>query len=186
VQDFTGATQAYDRTVGLIRDLPKEDRPPPDTVKRLDGLAFQYEQLAANPVPRQERLRSLLRQVEVTATSVSVQFHFDSHKMTDAGLGQAENLFKLLKEERGMPKIHLIGHTDPKGTHEYNDDLSKRRANALKEFLTQRGYPPGNITTEGRGKREADRFVIYDRGKFTEEQVHQILRRVTLDLRQKK
>lgn len=184
-QDFAGASQAYDRALGLINGLPDKDRPKSDVVKRFDGLAFQYEQLSPNPVPRQEGLRSILRQVEVTPAPVSVQFHFDSHQMTEAGRAQAENLFKLLKDERGMPKIHLVGHTDPKGSHEHNDDLSRRRANALKDFLKEKGYPEANITTEGRGKREADKLQIYDRTKFTEDQIHQILRRVALDLRQK-
>jgi outer membrane protein OmpA-like peptidoglycan-associated protein len=184
VQDFAGASQAYDRAVGLISELPPTDRPQPDAVKRLDGLAFQFEQLSANPVPRKEGLRTFLRQVEPTPTAaVSVQFHYDSHQLTDAGRAQAENLFKLLKEERGMPRIHLVGHTDPKGSHEYNDDLSRRRANAVKDFLTAKGYPSGNITTEGRGKRDVDKLRIYDRTKFTEDQIHQMLRRVALDLR---
>jgi outer membrane protein OmpA-like peptidoglycan-associated protein len=186
VQDFAGASQAYDRAVGLINGLPRADRPQGDAVRRLDGLAFQYEQLSANPVPRREGLRSFLRQVEPTPTAaVSVQFVFDSDQMTEAGLAQAENLFKLLKEERAMPSIHLVGHTDPKGSHEYNDDLSRRRANAVKDFLMRKGYPSGNITTEGRGKREMDKLRIFDRTKFTEDQIHQMLRRVALDLRQK-
>jgi outer membrane protein OmpA-like peptidoglycan-associated protein len=184
VQDFVGASQAYDRAVGLIYDLPANDRPQPDAVRRLDGLAFQFEQLSTNPVPRKEGLVRFLRQVEPTPTAaVSVQFHYDSHQMTDAGRAQAESLFKLLREERGMPRIHLVGHTDPKGSHDYNDDLSRRRASAVKDFLTAKGYPPGNITAEGRGKRDMDKLRIYDRTKFTEDQVHQMLRRVALDLR---
>src|SRR5262245_52381166 len=41
LRDFSGASQAYDRAVGLIGGLPEGDRPQPLAVKRLDGLAFQ-------------------------------------------------------------------------------------------------------------------------------------------------
>jgi outer membrane protein OmpA-like peptidoglycan-associated protein len=187
LRDFSGASQAYDQVVSLANKLPERDRPTPNAIKRYDGLAFQYEQLADKPVPRQAGLRNYLqtdRSVQIAPASVSVQFHFDSDEMTGGGELQAESLFKLLNEQR-MPKIHLVGHTDPKGTHEYNDALSIRRAKALKVFLVKKGYRDSDITIDGRGKREADTFQVYDRDKFSKDQIHQILRRVALDSRHK-
>jgi outer membrane protein OmpA-like peptidoglycan-associated protein len=79
-----------------------------------------------------------------------------------------------------MPRVRLIGHTDPKGTDDYNDKLSMRRANAIKSYLTARGYPLDRIMTEGRGKRDIDKLKIVDKSQFTVDQIHEMLRRVEL------
>jgi outer membrane protein OmpA-like peptidoglycan-associated protein len=88
-------------------------------------------------------------------------------------------VLNLLKGE-DMPRLHLVGHTDPTGPDDYNDELSLRRAKAVRTFLTERGYPAGRITIEGRGERDADKLRISDRAEFTIDQIHQMLRRVDL------
>jgi len=50
--------------------------------------------------------------------------------------------------------IHVIGYTDSVGTDAYNDKLSERRANAVRDYLVSKGVNPSLIDTEGRGKRD--------------------------------
>ena len=49
----------------------------------------------------------------------------------------------------------MRGHTDSRGSDEYNDRLSQQRADAVKEFLEDR-YPNlrGRVHAVGRGERE--------------------------------
>lgn len=47
--------------------------------------------------------------------------------------------------------VKIIGHTDDVGAPEFNLDLSKRRAEAVKKYLVDKGIDPARITTEGRG-----------------------------------
>jgi OOP family OmpA-OmpF porin len=49
--------------------------------------------------------------------------------------------------------IHVIGYTDGIGTDAYNDKLSERRANSVRDYLVSKGVNPNQIDTEGRGKR---------------------------------
>lgn len=42
-------------------------------------------------------------------------------------------------------KVMLEGHTDPRGSREYNIGLGERRAKAVGEVLTSRGVNPGQI-----------------------------------------
>jgi outer membrane protein OmpA-like peptidoglycan-associated protein len=49
-------------------------------------------------------------------------------------------------------KLTLRGHTDPRGTPEYNLKLSDRRVGSTKNFLVQHGVPEGSIQTEGVGE----------------------------------
>ncbi|PKN51803.1 MAG: hypothetical protein CVU55_10170 [Deltaproteobacteria bacterium HGW-Deltaproteobacteria-13] len=48
--------------------------------------------------------------------------------------------------------IRVEGHTDSKGSDEYNMDLSKRRANAVKTLLVLRGVAESRIEVVGYGK----------------------------------
>jgi outer membrane protein OmpA-like peptidoglycan-associated protein len=44
------------------------------------------------------------------------------------------------------------GHTDSQGSTSYNQDLSQRRADAVRDYLVQRGYPADRIQALGKGK----------------------------------
>lgn len=51
-------------------------------------------------------------------------------------------------------RIKIIGHTDSDGSHEYNDDLSKDRAETVKAFFLELGLKPHKVTIEYRGKKD--------------------------------
>ncbi|MDA8413041.1 MAG: OmpA family protein [Desulfobacteraceae bacterium] len=44
------------------------------------------------------------------------------------------------------------GHTDSQGTESYNQGLSQRRADAVRDYLVQRGYPADHIQSRGQGE----------------------------------
>ena len=44
------------------------------------------------------------------------------------------------------------GHTDSRGSESYNQGLSQRRADAVRDYLVQRGYPANRIQTRGKGE----------------------------------
>lgn len=48
--------------------------------------------------------------------------------------------------------IVLQGHTDERGTREYNMALGERRANAVKSYLTMQGVSPSQIEVVSYGK----------------------------------
>ena len=49
-------------------------------------------------------------------------------------------------------KIMIEGHTDSRGSDEYNEALSERRAQAVADALATRGIAQDNLRTRGRGK----------------------------------
>jgi outer membrane protein OmpA-like peptidoglycan-associated protein len=53
-----------------------------------------------------------------------------------------------------VPARNLIveGHTDSQGSTSYNQDLSQRRADAVRDYLVQKGYPADRIQALGKGK----------------------------------
>ncbi len=71
----------------------------------------------------------------------------------DLQAGAHVNLEKLVNFLNQYPErgVHVEGHTDNIGAIEYNRNLSQRRADSVRHFLTQRGIASGRITTAGIG-----------------------------------
>jgi peptidoglycan-associated lipoprotein len=51
--------------------------------------------------------------------------------------------------------IKLVGHTDPRGSHEYNLGLGEHRADAVARELVKRKLARARIMTSSRGEMEA-------------------------------
>ena len=58
---------------------------------------------------------------------------------------------KTLKEY-GDVTVSVNGYTDSIGTDAYNQALSMRRANAVKEYLERQGVPASRMTVRGFGE----------------------------------
>jgi len=85
-----------------------------------------------------------------------VMFEFDSDHLVR---GESKQMLKYLAEHlnqaNGFSKLVVIGHTDSLGSEEYNDALSKRRAETIKKWLVEEQKVDANkISTEGHGERE--------------------------------
>jgi OOP family OmpA-OmpF porin len=48
--------------------------------------------------------------------------------------------------------VDVAGHTDSDGSAEYNEGLSERRANTVRDYLLNHGASPGNLTAHGFGE----------------------------------
>jgi outer membrane protein OmpA-like peptidoglycan-associated protein len=109
---------------------------------------------------------------------VPVQFQFDSIRFTSKGEQVAKYLLEYLLSAH-LPKVKLVGHTDAKGADAYNLGLSKRRAEAVRDYLIANGYT-GAIEIEGVG--ESDPFEPVDPESFANdpEAKDQLNRRVEL------
>ena len=55
---------------------------------------------------------------------------------------------------RPYPEILVIGHTDAVGNAQFNDHLSRQRAQRMRDDLVKRGIPADHIEVSSRGKRE--------------------------------
>jgi peptidoglycan-associated lipoprotein len=61
-------------------------------------------------------------------------------------------LVELLKVNKNLV-IELRSHTDSRGTDEYNDELSQKRAQSVVEFLVTRGIEPDRLVAKGYGEK---------------------------------
>lgn len=62
-----------------------------------------------------------------------------------------------LGSQAGSHRVTLEGHTDERGTREYNLSLGDQRADAVRRFLLAEGVPPDRLSTLSYGEeRPAD------------------------------
>ncbi len=80
----------------------------------------------------------------------NVFFDFDLYSLKKESRAELDRLTVFLQEN---PRIHLelAGHTDSKGSHDYNITLSRNRAKAVYDYLVKKGINPGRLTYVGYG-----------------------------------
>lgn len=93
------------------------------------------------------------RQAVTEKLTYAADAFFDFDKATLKPQGRA-TLDKFANDIRGIRIETLIttGHTDSIGPAAYNQRLSVRRANTVKNYLVMKGVPANLIVVEGRGE----------------------------------
>ncbi len=106
-----------------------------DYAKRIAGGDVYYTPLIKNPDG---------------GDMLVIYFDFDSNGLTERTkkqLGIVANLLKLDSRK----KVRLSGHTDGKGSDQYNQGLSENRAVSVKKYLATQGIKAEQIVTEAHG-----------------------------------
>jgi len=88
-----------------------------------------------------------------------VLFGFDRSDLSTAAKGNLDKLKNVLVKYPDT-NIEVIGHTDSKGSDDYNQGLSQRRATAVIEYLRSAGISGGRLN--GRGMGESDPVATND------------------------
>ncbi|HVM95691.1 MAG TPA: OmpA family protein [Candidatus Acidoferrales bacterium] len=80
-----------------------------------------------------------------------VNFDFDKSNIRPDARVVLDEAVSTLKSEGGIAVV-AEGHTDSKGSDEYNQKLSERRAKAVRDYLVDGGISANRIQTEGFGE----------------------------------
>ena len=91
--------------------------------------------------------------IKVTLNENMVKFAFDSSDLTATAKTNLDKLATILVNNPDT-NINIYGHTDSKGTDVYNQALSERRANAVRNYLTGKGIASSRMFAKGMGEAE--------------------------------
>ena len=121
-----------------------------------EGYIFQNQSIRIEGASEQVKTKTLiveLRKLKVGVSSVLRNIYFDFAKATflQESYNELNKLETMLKQNTGM-QVEISGHTDSVGPAEYNKQLSQRRANAVKNFLTSKGIDARRIKAVGYGE----------------------------------
>jgi len=91
--------------------------------------------------------------IEKISLNTDVLFPFNSAELLPGGQTKLDQLAQDAKGAN-VDRVVLTGHADRIGSEEYNQQLSEERAQAVADYLAQRGVDSGHITAEGKGKSD--------------------------------
>lgn len=83
--------------------------------------------------------------------SEKILFGFDQSVLTSKAQKNLDKLAVILKKYPDT-NIEVQGHTDSKGTDQYNQSLSERRADNVSDYLKKDGISSSRLSTKGYGE----------------------------------
>jgi OmpA-OmpF porin, OOP family len=99
------------------------------------------QRVAAKPLPQK------------LSFSADALFAFDRSELKPEGKVMLDGLVRQLNSAT-YDVISATGHTDRFGSNQYNQKLSERRANAVKEYLVNKDILASRINAEGKGETQ--------------------------------
>ena len=85
----------------------------------------------------------------------NIYFDFDKSTLRPESFEELDKLKDLLNKYPNM-NIEISGHTDSKGSDEYNLELSQGRADAVRQYLLDNGIMAGRIEAKGYGETQPE------------------------------
>ena len=80
-------------------------------------------------------------------------FEFDEFELNNDARFSLEKIWVLYQKYDGK-SINVIGHTDSKGSEDYNLSLSKKRASSVKNWFINKGLQPKQVESTGMGESQ--------------------------------
>lgn len=139
-----------------------------DSEKRTADALAELAKLAAV----KEEARGL-----VVTLSGSVLFRSGESTLLSSAQGKLDQVAKALLAVSARNLI-VEGHTDSKGSESYNQGLSQRRAEAVRDYLVQSGYPADRIQSRGKGKGSPIADNASPEGRANNRRVEIVIERV--------
>jgi outer membrane protein OmpA-like peptidoglycan-associated protein len=87
----------------------------------------------------------------VITLSGSILFASNHAELLPTAQVKLNDVAMALTKQDAESKIVVEGHTDSQGQPEYNQDLSQRRAQSVRDYLVSRGIAPDRVTAQGFG-----------------------------------
>jgi outer membrane protein OmpA-like peptidoglycan-associated protein len=118
-----------------------------------------------------------------------IYFDFDKFNIRSDAAEILAKVTYVLLEEYEMAEVHLTGHTDSRGTNNYNDKLSKNRAEAAKKWLITKGISKDRIKINYLGKTSLaincndSTCIECNPDKCLSAEQHQLNRRVEIEIK---
>ncbi len=110
---------------------------------------------AAQPAPAPEppppAPTPTVERVTIQGTAL---FALNSAKLSEEGKAAVDEVIEKLRSFDKVSSIIITGHTDSTGSAAYNQKLSERRANTVRDYMISRGVNPALLSAVGAGENE--------------------------------
>jgi len=123
---------------------------PATAAQGCDGAIAAAEPITATPVPAAAPAVKAAAPAKITYRA-SALFDFDKAVVKADGKAQLDNLVQKIAG-MNIEVLVAVGHADATGSEQYNQQLSERRAAAVKAYLVSMGVDEKRVYTEGKGE----------------------------------
>ncbi len=127
-----------------------------DAQRQADSLAALRAQQRADSIAAAEAARAASATDERSAGELAavltqkVYFDYDQDVLRDDARAVLDAKVPILLANPGVT-VAITGHTDERGTAEYNLALGQRRAAQVKRYLTSKGVPDSRLSAQSLG-----------------------------------
>ena len=119
----------------------------------LDGVIDLYDKCVTVPGPVENNGCPTGGTVtDNTRTLEGIEFDLDSDRILPSNTPILNNAVNYINSSTGT--YNVIGGTDTRASDAYNQNLSERRANTVKNYLIQNGVESGKLNAIGRGEKD--------------------------------
>ena len=126
-----------------------KEEPPPPTVEPPPRPAAPPPPPPSPPPPPPGP--SISQQAFQEFQNQDIYFDFDKYDLRTDARTILDRKASFLNQNSSV-RVQIEGHTDERGTNEYNLALGERRANAAKQYLTTAGISAGRLSTISYGE----------------------------------
>ena len=126
-----------------------KEEPPPPTVETPPRPAAPPPPPPSPPPPSPGP--SISQQAFQEFQNQDIYFDFDKYDLRTDARATLDRKASFLNQNSSV-RVQIEGHTDERGTAEYNLALGERRANAAKQYLTTAGISAGRLSTISYGE----------------------------------
>lgn len=130
----------------------------------IDDIGVYQLNVRPEPEPEPETLASMEVEVGQVIRLDRIYFAFDKWDLLPASYEELDELITLMHKYPGM-KIAIHGHTDSRGSDNYNFTLSDNRARSVYDYLAANGIAFDRIQSEGFGESKPIADNITDDGR---------------------
>ncbi|MFH0761655.1 MAG: OmpA family protein [Bacteroidota bacterium] len=131
---------------------------PPGKSFRIGATSSGYLPYSGSVVPPDDDTNQLIEvdiEMELLISGASVVlnnifFEWDSYTLLPESTPDLEEIFRLISEHPDM-RFEIGGHTDSSGQADYNLELSRKRAESVRNYLVIRGISAARIVPKGYG-----------------------------------
>ena len=121
----------------------------------LDGVIDLYDKCVTVPGPVENNgcpTNSSSTVSDNTRTLEGIEFDLNSDRILPSNTPILNSAVNYINSSNGT--YNVIGATDTRGSDAYNQNLSERRANTVKNYLIQNGVESGKLNAIGRGEKD--------------------------------
>lgn len=127
---------------------------------------FSHQNITAQQSPSPHWVKTFINDIKLNKKSPHLRekergdfafkpiyFDYDKFEIKEEYFSFLKSMIEVISEHSDL-RIKITGHTDPDGSDAYNNELSKKRANAIQDFFVKNGLNVDKLVIDFKGEKE--------------------------------